>query len=116
MEYPTRFLRFLDKYLIHANKQVYFKLTNSEQEEALTDVMFGKRWPIEFLPYEIYLTPKVYFRELRRRGFEIESVEVRNLGDLPLEERNRIKREARSPERQQEVLNRLRKENQKYGD
>ena len=60
----------------------------------------------------VYKISKEAHEYLLGRGVAIEVVEVRNIGDLSLEERNRIKKyhKAQQGNRQQDVLNRLRAE------
>lgn len=70
-----------------------FCLVNPVQKDKFLDLLFGENITHELLGGEnsIYrVSPKVY-DYLIQEGFELEQVEVKNLGSLSLEERNRIK-------------------------
>jgi len=76
----------------------YVRPLSSEQEDILLNMLFDNNICFEsvYSPKgDLYrVSPKVY-QYLLQEGFGIELVEVKNIGSLPLEKRNEIKRHTR---------------------
>lgn len=98
-------------------KNVFVQAVDEDNNRKLFEELFDNR-----IPYDDFYNPrdeKTAYRistkahkYLLERSVKLEVVEVRNIGDLPLEERNRIKKYHKSQmeKRQQKVLDRLRAE------
>ncbi|MFH1801599.1 MAG: hypothetical protein ABH804_02070 [archaeon] len=74
---------------------VFVRPINSEEEEKFSALLFDNNIPHDcfYSPNgEIYEIPREVYEVLTQQGINLRIVEVKNIGSLSLEERNKIKR------------------------
>ncbi|MFH1070627.1 MAG: helix-turn-helix domain-containing protein [Candidatus Glassbacteria bacterium] len=101
------------------DKKVYITAQDLETKKILRHELF-----INKIPFDDYFNPRDYntsyrisekaFKYLKQKGLKIEIIKVENIGELSLEERNKIKRyhRQRMKAEREELLRELR---EKYG-
>ncbi|MFH1607598.1 MAG: hypothetical protein ABIA78_00515 [archaeon] len=90
-----------------------WRLKKEQSREYFIKYLFSNDVPHESVSRDVWrLNPEVRFA-LEKAGWEFEKYEIMNIGKLLLEERNRIKGEARDPKRRERAIKELL---EKYGN
>lgn len=109
---------YTEKYLEQASKEnIFVQAKNYEQEELLNNELYGNHIPFDdfYNPRDdktAYRISTNVYDYLLQKGIDLKVIEVKNIGDLSLEERNEIKRYHKSQlsKKRKKVLDKLRAE------